>query len=457
LLQQGVPRDSRVTALCLAVLPARVALDLLWWCEVGPLSLPQLGSALIGLGLLGVVLSRWRGLGGWGVLLGAWLLVLLLGALRADSALEALRYGLQLAIPALWVAALASDDELDWPAAWTWAPLLPVACSIGLLLAGQPYEHVLHGWPRLLGAYGNLHTHAASMAVFSATLAPLAVLRRSWGTGLLAAGASVCLLATWVRGSLAWAVLALVLAQRGRGRGLLLLGLAAVGLVALRERWTDLWALLTLTPPEGGWGALGSWRIRIWTESLTGFLAGPPAEIWLGRGLGGHFGLHRHLEPHSDWLSLLYQLGPGGLLLWLGANVALLRALLRSRHPVAPIAFGLLGSAILTALVTNDLLFRPTPLWWTYGVAGLALSGGFRQAQLKQAQLKQAQLKQAQLKQAQLKQAQLKQAMDSVDRRLPQTASTGPLPATGTAGSASTAPAPPPAAPSPRPSGSPGP
>jgi hypothetical protein len=267
------------------------------------------------------------------------------------------------------------------------------------------------------------------MAVFLATLAPLALLQRSWGTGLLAGGAAVCLIATWVRGSLLWAVLAMgwPLLRRWRLAPGVLLVAGAVGLYAVRERWGDLWALLTLTPPEEGWGALGSWRIRIWTDSLTRFLAGPPSEILLGRGLGGHFGLHRHLEPHSDWLSLLYQLGPGGLLLWLGANGALLWALLRSRHPLAPLAFGLLGSALLTALVTNDLLFRPTPLWWTYGVAGLALS------------------------------ARIMPAADSADPRLLRPASTGPLPATATGGSASTGPALPRAELSPRLSGSPGP
>jgi hypothetical protein len=434
MLQHSV---SRATLFCLAVLPLRIGLDLLWWVELGPFSLPQLGSGLLGLGLLGVVLSRFRRLGPWAGLLLAWLLVLGLGALRAEGLLVALRYGLQLAIPALWVAALASDDELDWPVAWTWAPALPVACSLGLLLAGQPNDHVLHGWPRLIGAYGNLHTHAASMAVFLATLAPLAWLQRSSGTGALAGGACLCLLATWVRGSWLWAALSLSwwLLTRWRALSWGLLLAVPVGLYAARERWTDLWALLTLTPPEGGWEALGSWRIRIWTDSLAQFLAGPSGDLWLGRGLGGHFGLHRHLEPHSDWLSLLYQLGPAGLLLWLGANVALLWALRRSHHPLAPLAFGLLGSALLVALVTNDLLFRPTPLWWTYGVVGFALSGSFTRTSS----------------------GSLKPAEGTADLhpRLP--TSIEPLPATETAGWASTGPVPPPVVPSPRRSGSPGP
>ena len=421
--------------LCLWMLPARILLDLLWWIAPLGFSLSSLCSALFAVILaLSLLAGASRGEAPLGPFArgAAWLLLasFLVAALRAESPFDVLRYGIQAAMPPLWVAAMRLREP-QWPEAWTLAALLPIALSLGLLLAGQPAEHVLHGWPRLVGGYGNLHGHAAAMAVFVATLGPIAALQRSKIAAVAAANAAICLGATFVRGGWLWVLLAIGLWLIASGRVSRALMLAAGSLLALgsvailRDRLSDLLALLSGSPPEGGWEALGSWRVRIWTDSLGRFLEGSALDVLFGRGFGGHLGLHRHLDPHSDWLSILYQLGISGLLLALVCNAALLVALWRRRaEPLASLALGVLSAALLVALVSNDLLFRPTALWWTYGLVGAALG--------------------------------IRREGTGAPLPLAPAASTGPLRATERGGSASRGPSLPHASRAPRPTDSPG-
>jgi hypothetical protein len=162
----------------------------------------------------------------------------------------------------------------------------------------------------------------------------------------------------------------------GRRRSSALWVLAALGSIAavgaLRSRFADVLAVLTWTPPEGGWEALGSFRVAIWTDAVTGWVAQGPIVVILGRGLGGQMGLHRHLDPHSELLSLLFQVGVAGTLVYLGLLGWLARALLRSEHRHAPLALGLLVGAAVVGLVGNDVLLRPTVVWWISGAAALA-------------------------------------------------------------------------------------
>jgi hypothetical protein len=88
--------------------------------------------------------------------------------------------------------------------------------------------------------------------------------------------------------------------------------------------------------------------------------------VVLGRGLGGQWGLHRHLDPHGDWLSLWFQLGLLGPVGWLAAGVGAARA------AGAGPARGLVLAVMVLGLVGNDVLYRPSLLWWVAGAAGLA-------------------------------------------------------------------------------------
>ncbi|MCB9689617.1 MAG: hypothetical protein H6738_11295 [Alphaproteobacteria bacterium] len=360
--------------------PARVLLDLCWRVQLpGGWSAGQVGGAV--LVLLAAVLAAARprswpsvpGAAAWA----AWVVVVAIGAVRAPGLEVGANHALQLLTPAVVLAAwTAWHPAIELPTAWTRTAWVPVVASLAALALGQPAEHVLHGWPRLLGAYGNLHGHAAAMALFATTGAALAlrgVLRAEHAALALAAG--TCLLLTWVRAELLFVPLALGVVLVGRRRaGWALLGAmllpAAVGL--LWGRMGDVVAVLTLTPPEGGWAALGSFRGAIWADATARWWAEGPVSVLLGRGLGGQLGLHRHLDPHSELLSLLFQVGVVGVTVYAVAFAGVLHRLWRSTHPLAPLALGLVVAAGAVGLVGNDVLLRPTVVWWIASVAALA-------------------------------------------------------------------------------------
>lgn len=343
-----------------AAVPVRVALDLL--------DVPLAHLAL----LVALAWAGGRAPLGRGAAL--WVGCVAIGALRASDPLDAGRYGLHLLGPVVWLRAVAASGLTEVPRAWFAAALVPIGASLVALAAGQPADHVLHGWPRLIGAYQNLHAHASAMAVFAAA---------AWVSGrpdplvrTTGVGATLALGFTYVRTGWLWVAgaVSLAYALRGRWWGVAAV-IAALGALSLAapERFADLGAVATGTPPAEGWGALGSWRGRIWGEALAAWWSGPAADVWLGRGLGGQYGLHRHLDVHSDWLALLVQLGPAGLLAWMGLTARQLASLDRADR-VGAEAFALLFTGAALAAISNDWLLRATPILWTYGWVGIALN-----------------------------------------------------------------------------------
>jgi len=354
----------------------RLWLDLIWV----PVEVAQGLTALMGAAFVAVGWRRWathplR----WPLLaFGAWCGV---GLVRGGD-VEALRFAAHLLVPLAWLVASEEADE-RWPRWLLVAGLVPVLGSLVALGMGQPEEHVLHEVPRLHGAFRNLHGHAVAMAL----LACVGLWEASRAGGQRALGAivgglaGVCLLFTYVR--TLWlfvgivAVVLLVLGRRWAvlGAG----GLGAVGLVAassrVRERFADIVSVLTLQAPDEGWGAIGSWRFRIWAESVEGFAEGPWWQWLVGRGLGEHVGLHKHLDPHNEWLSIVFQLGGVGLVLWgwlMGAAaLACWRAGERGRLGLA-----LLVAVVLTCGISNEWLTRATLQWGTLGMVGWALRDG---------------------------------------------------------------------------------
>lgn len=374
--------EHRVPAALIAVVPVRIALDLTAALPASP-PLTHVGTAAIAALLCAAVAARWRAAlaDPWRWPLLALTLAVGVGALRAATPLDAARYGLHLALPVLWILALRAWPlhAAPQPLPWTLAAGAVAAGSLALLVAGQPADHVLHGWPRLHGPYATLHAHASAMAAFASTSLALAATTRSRSATALGLAAAICVGATFVRGAWLWVAIAVAVALAVRRRwlplGIFALAGAAAALGPLRARLDDLGAILSATPPPGGWGALGSWRVRIWGDVLRRWVDGGPADVVLGRGLGGHYGLHRHLEPHSDLLAIAVQIGLIGLAAWLAVHAVLLRALLRraSTDDRALAAFAGLCGALTTAVVSNDYAFRPTAALWLTGMAALAV------------------------------------------------------------------------------------
>jgi len=367
------------------VVPFRVGLDWLWWVP-GPagLSLGQAASGALLIFVAASAASGWRRIAVhphrwlWVALL-AWIVI---GAFRAPSTLGALTYGTHLALPVLWLAALAAHPlQTRVVASWVAIAGVPMVAGLGFAALGQPDAHVLHGWPRLVSGYGNVHTHAGVAVVVLISAGGLRLAGRRWAAAVMLA-AVVCLALTFVRTAWLWAVLSavgLALARR-RWRWVAVAVFVGALLLLASGRFTDVVAVLLGTAPPGGWHAVGSFRGHIWSDSLASFWRGGAGDRWLGRGLGGHLGLHRHLEPHSGVLSLLFQLGPIGVVLWAAWGAVTLRALWGraaedTEHGwVAAVAFGLLLGALATAPLSNDWLARVTVQAWVWGAVGVAMA-----------------------------------------------------------------------------------
>ncbi len=322
--------------------------------------------------------------------------LLLLGLLRAPDPLQALGLGVRYASPLLLAIA-----------AWRWlggrrgAPLLllglglaalvPLGISGEHLLAGRWHEP-LHGYPRLVGWYRNPHSAGIALALFGTVglYGALAPVRARWrlAGGALLLVTSVLLYTTYVRTGLVLLVVTaatlLVLERRWRGLGLLLgiLVLAFAASPALRDRFLDLWRLLTWTPPAEGWIHLGTGRFAIWSRSFSAFLEEGWQSVVLGLGLGGHQHFWKGRDPHNEYLVLWYQLGIPGVVAFVGLlGAALAQALRRARQAtdagsrlLAHHAAALCVAVAVVSFLSNAFLSRLTLSWPFWCLVGAILA-----------------------------------------------------------------------------------
>lgn len=283
--------------------------------------------------------------------------------------------------PLVVAAATRRISAEQWIGPGVVAGLGVLGLDVAMAVAGHGTV-VLHGWPRLVGPYGNLHTHAAVMAVLAPSAAVWAMTGRSPGRRglgmLVAAGATLALGATFVRTAWLWAgitaVTALLAAQRWRAA----VGVGLVGGIGtlVSGRFGTLLAALGGRPPAGGWDQLGSSRVEIWRHAVADAVASSPEVGWGGRGLGGHLDVYRHFDPHSEVLALGLQLGLVGLLIavafWGALGVALWRRL-DPTNPWTALALGLWVGVSVTAPWSNDFVTRTTAAWWCWGLWGAVL------------------------------------------------------------------------------------
>jgi hypothetical protein len=368
-------------------LAARVLLDLAHASGVGGLA--TVASAVVLLGMLGLVVLALRDR----VYHPAVYAIAPLVAVLTQAGSPDLASGRWLALflgPAVVLLATAAwTGPLD---GWRWshwvagAALIPLVWDGWAWLTGQPASFVLNDYPRLLGGYANPHTHAVALAVFVSIgllWAEAGRGRERWLGAGLAAVALLFLGLTWVRTAMLMVVVqgVVYLWLQGRRRWLLsgavLVLVLVLAIPGLRDRFFDIGLLLSGTPPEGGWGAIGSWRFRIWAESFAAFAEHGPMAWLFGLGLGAQHTLHKHLDPHSEVLALLYQAGVLAPFCWyamiviagwaarptgVGGRADAFRA-----HAV-----GWAAAVGFCAPISNDVLTRVTLTWWVFAALGAA-------------------------------------------------------------------------------------
>ncbi len=339
------------------------------------------------------VAVRWRKnprTGMWALCAG-WLVLLLLGTLRADAAsatIVGLRYAsgvvLGMAVAATWTQV----HWRVWPMAMLVAALFPVGLSL-MMLPGEHWVELHDAW-RFIGPYSVLHAMAMAMAVTAAVGIGVAansqrpVLARGFGLAL-GLSALIPLAASATRSGVVFvgtAVLVTAAFQR-RWRLLAVLALGAVlGVVAvpgLRVRMAELVLALGGQAPERGWEWLGTGRVAIWTRSWAAFSELPLMDRILGTGLAGYETFWKAKEPHSEYLSLMYQFGPMGPLLFIMTGVSAITASIREQRVGRPateraLFVGLVVATLVTSLVGSTLLVRLVVSWVFWVAVGVLLS-----------------------------------------------------------------------------------
>ena len=121
------------------------------------------------------------------------------------------------------------------------------------------------------------------------------------------------------------------------------------------------------------------------------YLQQSPWDLILGLGLGGQRAMtidwvrlfhakHTTLDPHNDMLLLLFQLGPLGVMTYLGFQIQTVRYALKVRNAPESSAFGrglavyviaMTATVFVTNSISNSFIHRTSPGWYYWCLCGL--------------------------------------------------------------------------------------
>lgn len=391
----------------------RMLADLLWWVPIsfGGLSILEVlsgGFTALAAVLFYIELRRVERHPVFGALL-IYLVVLALSAVRSLDiriALEILAKHMSPFLILFLVTALFKRPE-DWKRVVTLLSLVglaPLMSSAWHLLTGQMSSVSLAGLNRLQGGYENLHNQAHMMLILTTlyTFWYFYLPPGWWKRGaLVAAGAAALFLfLSYVRTPLLGLALFAVLfpALERKWAYVVAVGVAgAVGVAVsdtLAQRLTDI--LLVFAPDDHtvDFLRLGSGRVGIWTVSMSNFLSRPVLDLVLGVGLGGDLAMVQSyvdqyrssrggtLNPHNDYLTLLYQLGPVSVLCYVYMQGQIIVHALRNQRltqdpfirTFSSFAAALAALVFVTNTVSNSFVERVTPAMVLWTVAGLVFS-----------------------------------------------------------------------------------
>lgn len=381
----------------------RMIVDMLWWVNVGPLNAMQVYSgaavatttllvllairevgesrvfvpAALFFALVVIALARQPNLDGFSgslKLVGPWLLMLL-GPILLTS-LERIR--------ALLLTMMVSA-------------VVPITLSVWYGLTGQRFEQVAHSW-RLVGGYLSVTDHACAMFFFCTLAAYWWFHSRGWWRLLVClsgAGAFLGLFLSYTRAGYVGLVVALGLYLWFTGRRsyvVVVVGsliVVALQSVVFAERFLILFDNLV-----GGGGfedtsrAMGSGRFWLWRTTLGDFARGGPTTVLLGRGIGGHVNHAFGHDPHQEFLAIMYQLGPLGVVAWvwaLGLTAASGLQAWSAANPIladtARFLVALCMGCLVISMITNGFFTRASLSWYFGASLGALLAIGRLAAQ----------------------------------------------------------------------------
>jgi len=279
---------------------------------------------------------------------------------------------------------------------------IPILVSLYHLMSGQMSTYSLDGYNRLIGGYKNLHTHALMMMfITSVGLFWVQHVRRTNFTVLFAAYtglAAMCLYFSYVRTAMLGLAIGALVFLWAAGRTRLLVIAIAAGLLlvltsaTIQDRFSDFTLLFSSGMYSDDRGELGSGRLALWSVSMTEYLKYPFGEILLGLGLGKHAALTApfftaayldpkigEIDPHNDYLSLLYQMGPIAPLAYIAIQAQVVRYGLRLRRVAedqwardfGAFMVAMSATSFATNCVSNAFVSRVTLSWFYWGLAGI--------------------------------------------------------------------------------------
>ena len=409
---------TRPAVALLTFFAARAIFDLLWWVpgEVMGLNVLELFTgAVTGLGVVLFILEFKR-MENHPALPAFLAFCFMMGVaslrnLELRSGLEILaRYISPLLIMFLTSAFFTTRAErIRLLKVITGVMVIPIAVSLKNFFGGQASTYQLAGYDRLMGGYQNLHNHALMM-MFITTLGMWWFLnverQRKWTRlGLVAYMAcSVFLLYnTYVRtGMVGLAGFAGVyLWVSGRRSTLVWMAIALAAFVlltpAMQDRFKDVvYFFEDQSSVEMDKDKLGSGRWGLWTFALTRFLRYPLGDIALGLGLGKHWVItadyynpymahNETVDTHSDYLTLMLQVGPIAVFAYVAMQFAVVRYGYRllqiGRDHTARAIGGYIvaytASAVITTSISNAFIQRTTLGWYYWGIAGIMFAEYF--------------------------------------------------------------------------------
>jgi hypothetical protein len=396
----------RVSVVVLTML--QTSFGMLWWVpgNIGGLRLLEAfgGAAFVLIAMQLALVLRRAERGPLPTLVALYTVLLAIAGLRASSGFvgfgEFTRYagaGLLLVVMATMYTTAHSQRLAALALALTGVP--PLIVSAIAFVGGQPQREIdSHGLERLRGGFQHVSSQGQTMAVMAALAFVLAdALKGRWRLLAYAYGIG-CTATVFLSHSrtsqvgLATFMLAYLTLRR---RFVLLAAIFAVGIGTLgssalfQERFSDIPAFFEADPLEGQEAVddLGSGRIGIWRNSLTSFTDMKADELLLGVGMGDHRSLYdetmeRGRASHNDYLTLLFQLGPLGPLLYLvmlayGAQIAWRLRSVATRpweQLIADFTLAMSGTVLTMNFFSNSFVSRINTAWIYWGAVGLTLA-----------------------------------------------------------------------------------
>jgi hypothetical protein len=379
----------------LAILVARVLVDLLWWTPGALFGLNLMEAFSGGVAAIAIALvardpaaaARHPFFLPFVPFVG----VLTLAAVRAGDPRNAAEIAARFLSPALLLFLVSAHLERRHVHALlrllALAAILPIALGFYHLAHGQMNEMTLSGYARLRGAYANIHNHAHAMALFAAVgayhLRRISGWKRIFPAVFIAAAITLLGL-TYVRtalvGLVVFSLVFLLLERQWKIAAIAFFALTAAvtGSAVLQDRFADIATLLTADPAEADTGKIGSGRISLWTEAFASWASQSPLDLVAGVGLDRQRTLNHHaLDAHNDYLSLLFQLGPAGLATFLVFHALVVHtawSLRRSPDPdtqaFAHFAIALTAMVVVDNFLSNSYINRVHIAWLYWALCG---------------------------------------------------------------------------------------